>query len=796
VPELSSDGACVTVVTAAPHPLRDYQVTAVRDGVRGLLGADAGKLYLACGTGKSIVYLRIVEEVAPGPALIVVSVPTIALVDQILRDWRRDAMSDFSALAVCSDKSAIDAPVHLEDLTAGVITDPAEVADWVRSTPGRRVVVTTYVSAGAVADALHQLNSFADVLVCDEAHHLTGRTDFVTRRILDRRFFPAKRRLFGTATPRVDLRQAGDHDAPVASMDDEEVFGPLLYRYPFAQAIREQWLCDYRLAVIGVSSAEALALLGKQDVRYVDDAGDAPLHVLATQVALWRAHQQYGIRRAITFHARVADAHEFARTLPRTVARLDETGAVDSLTARYVHGEMNLRQRHTVLDALRSPPAGGWAVISNARCLGEGVNIPTVDAVAFGAPKQSPVDIMQAIGRALRRTSTGAGGYGDVGEVATIVVPIIVDDQPGATHDLDPGDYRILWEVVRALRAHDDDLAFALDMQRAENRAADQPATLPERITIALPPGTADHILAQLTLVLVKQTTSPWWEWLGAARRYRAEHGHLRIPLDYTDPDGRAVGRWLSVQRSQAARIPERRAALDRLGMVWDTNEARWEDLFARAQAYHAAHGDLRVPTTGDPTTQALARWLATQRRLLTRGQLQADRAARLHELDALTTRFAVGLAACDRYLATHDDLEVPHRYVDATGFGLGLWLTKQRQRNSALANRRSAKLTPLTPDERTELTRRGMRWTTREPARGLTTAEAIELATAVAVGEPTRRVTARLHRLADRGVHHQALADALGVSTNTVKTRLARYRRTLAPASSDDTTTQTPTSP
>ena len=116
----------MTVVAAV---LAAAPVTAVRDGVRGLRGADAGKLYLACGTGKSLVYLRIVQEVAPGPALIVVSVPTIALVDQILRDWRRDAMSDFSALAVCSDKSAIDAPIHLEDLTAGVITDPTEVAD-------------------------------------------------------------------------------------------------------------------------------------------------------------------------------------------------------------------------------------------------------------------------------------------------------------------------------------------------------------------------------------------------------------------------------------------------------------------------------------------------------------------------------------------------------------------------------------------------------------------------------------------------------------------------------------------
>jgi hypothetical protein len=430
-------------------------------------------------------------------------------------------------------------------------------------------------------------------------------------------------------------------------------------------------------------------------------------------------------------------------------------------------------------------------VISNARCLGEGVDIPAVDAVAFGQPKRSPVDIMQAIGRALRRTNGGAGSSAD--EVATIVVPIVVDDQPGATQDLDPGDYRILWEVVRALRAHDDELGIALDMRRADNRAADQPVTLPDKITVTLPPGTADHILAQLTLVLVQQTTSSWWEWLGAARRFRAEHGHLRIPVDYIAPDGRTLGRWLSVQRGQAGRLPERRAALDQLGMVWDTNEARWEEMFTRAQAYRAAHGELRVPTTSDPATQALARWLATQRRLLRRNQLRADRAARLHELDALATRFDAGLAACDRYLAAHGHLEVPHRYVDATGFSLGRWITEQRQRGSRTVGRRPARLAPLTPDERAELTRRGMRWTTRATTRGLTTAEATELATAVALGEPARQITGRLHRFATRGVHHRALAAALGVSTNAIKTRLARYRRTMKTGSADDNAAQPP---
>jgi hypothetical protein len=564
-------------------------------------------------------------------------------------------------------------------------------------------------------------------------------------------------------------------------MDDEEVFGPLLYRYPFAAAIRDRWLTDYRLAVIGVSSAEALALLGEQDVRYVDEAGGAPLHVLATQVALLRAHQRYGIRRVITFHARVADAREFARTLPRTVARLDQTGAAHSLTARHVHGEMNLRQRHTVLDALRTPPEGGWAVISNARCLGEGVDIPAVDAIAFGQPKRSQVDIIQAVGRALRRTKVGAGDRGAIDEVATIVVPIVVDDQPGSAEDLDPGDYRTLWEVVRTLRAHDDELGVALDMQRSNDRAADQPVTLPEKITISLPPGTADHVLTQLTLILVKQTTSSWWEWLGAARRYRAEHGHLQIPVEYVDPDGRSLGRWLSVQRNHAGHIPDRREALDQLGMVWDTNEARWEEMFARAQAYHAAHRDLRVPTTTDPASQALARWLATQRRLLRRRQLHADRAERLHELGALPTRFDAGLAACDRYIAAHGHLEVPHRYVDATGFGLGRWITEQRQRSSAPTGRHQVRLTPLTADERAELTRRGMRWTTRTTTRGLTADEAAELTTAVAAGESNGQVTAKMHQLTALGVHHQALADLLGVSTNSIKMRLSRYRRSLS---------------
>lgn len=752
--------------TSAQRALRPYQDKAVEAAGRDLTDHDAAQLHMACGTGKTIVELRVAEQVAPHDGLIVVAVPTIALVDQVLREWRTDTERPFAALAVCSDDTAVDAPVHLADLTASVTTDPDEVADWIGATPGLRVVATTYLSASVVADALRSRGMLADLLVCDEAHHLTGRTDYMIRRILDRESWPARRRLFATATPRVDLRRSpGDFE--VAGMDDEDVFGPVAARYTFGEAIKDGWLKDYRVAVIGVSEAEALALLAETDVDYVVGAGEAPLQLLAAQVALLRAHQQFGVSRAITFHPRIADAAEFARTLGRTVDRVDDTGARLRLTARHVHGGMDTRQRQAALAALRSPVTGGdWVVIANSRCLSEGVDIPAVDAVVFAHPKRSPVDIIQAVGRALRRRRDDPSD-----QVATIVVPIVIadtgDDAPG---DVDPGDYRTVWQVVRALRAHDDELGIALDLQRANDHSERDSPDLPERISVVLPPGTADHVLAQLRLMLIEETTSPWWEHYGAAQRYYAEHGHLKVLYDYVAPDRRRLGQWVAQQRrAQARLLDEQRAALDAIGMIWDRYDEAWMEMYARAAAWVEQHGHARVPATYvTDDGERLGTWVSTQRQRMTDGTIREDRRQRLAEIGLQPDQFHDGLAVAAQYRAEHGHLQVPQSYVDPTGYPLGQWIGRQRDR----AKGRNSQ--SLSDTRRAALDELGMVWDLSRQARALTAEEADELRAArgrVATGDI-------ILRLCNDGAAQAAIADVLGVSPNTVSSRLATARR------------------
>lgn len=525
--------------------------------------------------------------------------------------------------------------------------------------------------------------------------------------------------------------------------------------YRFGVAIADGWLSDYRLAVIGVSTSEALALLAEQDVRYVAGTGEAPLQVLAAQVALLRARQQYRVQRAITFHARIADGREFARSLPATVTRF-APGDAATLTARHMSGEMDTRQRRVILDALRRPPGDGWVIVSNARCLGEGVDIPAVDAVCFAHPKRSAVDIVQAVGRALRRSRV------DGDEVATIIVPIVVDDRAGAATDLDPGAYRVLWDVARALRAHDEDLGVALDLQRSK---VEDPAGLhlPDKITVTLPPGAADHVLHQLTLMLVKQTSSSWWENYGAARRWHAQHGHLRVPREYVEAStGVALGTWImnlrTVHGDRGERLaPERRTALDDLGMLWHVYDAAWEDMYARAQRYHAEHGHLRMRIDHTVDGHAVGRWLGQQRTKAANGTLRADRAGRLAALGMQRhDAFAVGIAAADRYLRVHGHLRVPENYVDETGYRLGAWVSRQRSR--ALGRKVGSS---LTDEQRAALDQRGMVWAQRR--RDLTAAETAKLQ---ALGERGRRapeLSALLVRLADEGVSNQALARVLG---------------------------------
>ena len=256
-----------------------------------------------------------------------------------------------------------------------------------------------------------------------------------------------------TATPRV---LPGGRD-DVVSMDDEKVFGPEVFRVSFAQAISQGLLADYRVAVTVVTSAEVAGLTAGQ--RVVSAAGPAvPARMLAAQVALLKAAAQHDLRRVITYHHRVAGARRFAETLLNAADLLPAAERPRLVQAGSVDGSMRLADRREALRHLRTP-AERTVVLANSRVLSEGVDVPELDAVMFCDPRDSGTDVVQAVGRALRR---GSGGP----KTATIIIPVILDHAETPDAALDSSEFSTVWRVVRALRAHDERMAGLLDQAR------------------------------------------------------------------------------------------------------------------------------------------------------------------------------------------------------------------------------------------------------------------------------------------------------------------------------------------
>jgi hypothetical protein len=511
--------------------------------------------------------------------------------------------------------------------------------------------------------------------------------------------------LFLTATPRVVTGAGRDGELAVASMDDTALFGRPVFSYPAGKAIADGWLKEYRLVVAAFSDADAAALLDERGE--LTGEGGAPLRMAAAQAALAMAVRELGLRRCVAFTPTVAEARLFARTLPRTLAMLPAgRRPAGQVSAGFVHGRMTSAQREIALDALRRPPGDGWAVIANARCLTEGIDIPDIDSVLFAAPKDSVTDIVQAAGRPLR-LSAEAG-------TAAIIVPAVLpgDDDPAG--GAGAGRWENVVRVVRALSAHDDRLAASLAAARAAQGAArpvDGPdPALPARIDLQAPPGTAARVLDALRVRIIDAAASPWWDWYGLLREFQREHGHVSMPVDYQAPGGRKLGGWLARQKTDHASgtLPaDRAAALEELGVRWTSLKTAWEQGLAHAAAYHAAHGHLNV-LPGEPGSARLYRWLAKTRLKLAAGTLDPARAAQLQALGITgQTRkqaaFQQGLQALDAYIAAHGHAAVPYRYAAPDGHRLGQWVSRTRSAQDKLP-----------PAGRAALDERGMIWDAR----------------------------------------------------------------------------------
>nr|WP_307004287.1 type ISP restriction/modification enzyme [Acinetobacter baylyi] len=494
------------VVFKKKKELRDHQKAALTSVKLGLYEQklERGKLIMACGTGKTFTSLKIAEECAGKGKRVLFLVPSLSLLSQTLTEWTQESSTPLHSYAVCSDTeigkkknaTAIDAVTTLEhELQYPATTDARKLAENVEKhhdDEHMTVVFSTYHSINTVSDAQneHQMYEF-DLIICDEAHRTTGSThdsendsNFV--KIHDGGFILGKKRLYMTATPRIFSDEVKNNatDYTLFSMDNEKLFGETLYTINFSEAVKRGLLVDYKVIVLTVDSDTIINKIGSTITEnseiVVDDA--------ARIVGCWKALSKQGIhadvdedtnpmQRALAF-CQVIDQSEKARkhqvsstriaNIFQTVVEAYQEAEVKEgneishrliCEAQHVDGGMGADQKEQKLNWLKATPEPQQdndgverpicRVLSNVRCLSEGVDVPALDAVLFLTPRNSQVDVVQSVGRVMRLAEGKKRGY--------VILPVVIPPNIDPNKALDDNQtYKVVWQVLNALRSHDD----------------------------------------------------------------------------------------------------------------------------------------------------------------------------------------------------------------------------------------------------------------------------------------------------------------------------------------------------
>ncbi|WP_438453381.1 Helicase associated domain protein [Streptomyces asiaticus] len=488
------------------------------------------------------------------------------------------------------------------------------------------IVFVTLDSLPRIEEAQHSLFTAPvfDLLIVDEAHRTAGSWDKQWTVIHDNTRIPADRRLYLTATPyewqAPRLTEAPDQrpqpkrtpatapawEAPslVASMDDVKVFGPRLHTYSHADAIDDGVLADYQLLIPTITDTELRNALTDTDLQ--TGFGPTARRTTALHLAVLIAMTEHDLHHVIVYFQQVADAADFARQFPHTLRTLS-AGQHQALNAdvsvQSINGTHTPEQRHTILNRFAKADR---AVLTNAQVLGEGVDLPAVDAIVFADRTASVRRIVQALGRALRKPPTIEH------KTASLIIPAYTPPDADPTDLLDTP-YEALWLVTAALRHHDQSIAARAPRKNSKRRLDRDIHRLIARrfrFDFTLDPDAIARAMDLIAWPSADATLAkPRRAGLAAAIRYHAEHGHLRLPTDYTDAYGHRLGQFIYGQRTayhQNTLTPEWITELDNLGMVWDDNEAAWQGHMATIEAFHAIHGHLAIPAT-DPGGPFLA---------------------------------------------------------------------------------------------------------------------------------------------------------------------------------------------
>ncbi|MCF8324410.1 MAG: DEAD/DEAH box helicase family protein [Leadbetterella sp.] len=473
--------------------IRQHQKEALDKTHAHFIEAERGKLIMACGTGKTFTSLRIAENETNGKGLILFLVPSIALLGQTLREWSSDANERINAVCICSDPeisrkktknddgdstSTVDLALPASTNTENILRQFRQIKET--GSNGMTVVFSTYQSIEVISKAQKELlkngfNEF-DLIICDEAHRTTGVTlsdedESAFTKVHDNEFIKAKKRLYMTATPRLfsdDIKsKAAQAEAVLCSMDDTKIYGEEIYRIGFGEAVEKDLLTDYKVLILTLSDKDVppavqKMIADKESEINTDDASKliGCINALSKQVlgdeGIIKETDPEPMRRAVAFCQSIAVSRKITATFNTAtdayISSLpeDKKDQMVSMASLHIDGTMSAPQRDELLGWLKEETQENECrVLTNVRCLSEGVDVPSLDAVMFLSARNSQVDVVQSVGRVMRKSPGKKYGY--------IIIPVVVPSDVDAAQALDDNErYKVVWTVLNALRAHDD----------------------------------------------------------------------------------------------------------------------------------------------------------------------------------------------------------------------------------------------------------------------------------------------------------------------------------------------------
>jgi len=527
-----------------PYVPYDFQKPIIAKLCSGLLKHNKGKLVAACGIGKTLVSLWTAEEHKSDCILFVA--PSLILVRQTLASWTANAATHFSYICVCSDRT-IGNELNNDDsfslqpneLDIPVSTNVSEIVGFLKSDKQRKVIFSTYQSLDVISDALTKCSGVNfDLTIFDEAHRTAGvKTSELFGLGLNETQIRSDKRLFMTATERLVKpwirEKAWSNGATILSMDDIGTYGPLFYRLSFSEAIKNNVISDYKIVIGSVSNEQIAKLISVNRYILLEDPATGtsykePVTALDLFKAclLLRCISELGVKKIITYHSRVRDAKLFAKLI--TNIKEQTQACSGNFFATDINGTQTSAERSEYFEQFKRADIG---ILTNVRCLTEGVDLPYTDAVFFAEPKNSLIDIVQAIGRTLRKP------YGTTSKLAHIILPIRLNPSDEIIYDDE--NFQNLHNVIQALRDQDERLADwvnQLNILHVTGKAMKSKASaqlriiLPERVDIT---QFEKYVMARISQVNANPTKLKAPSPLGKRERISNFQGVFRPMGDY-----------------------------------------------------------------------------------------------------------------------------------------------------------------------------------------------------------------------------------------------------------------------